>query len=321
MRACVYNDGKAVELPFADGARHFGAADLVWLHLDGRQSDVQGWLTAQDDIPDVARSALLAVETRPRSDLIAHGALINMRGLGATPEDDPDSLVSTRFWAEKGRVISVCFRSPLALARVIDDFLGGTIHDPGDLLSAFAMAITDDLDPEVATLGDSLDVIETKLAGKGVFALRRSVSALRSEAIGYRRFVVPQRQALEKLASAQVDWLDDDDRLHLREASDRFSRMAEELEAVRERAAIVHDELTDLHAEQMDGRSLLLSIYALVFLPLTFITGLFGMNVPIPYHDHPLAFWGITGVCFLIVVAGIAWFLGKRWINRDGSVE
>jgi zinc transporter len=97
--------------------------------------------------------------------------------------------------------------------------------------------------------------------------------------------------------------------------------MAEELEAVRERSAIVHDELTDLHAEAMDERSLAISVYALVFLPLTFITGLLGMNVPIPYHDDPAAFWWVLGLCVLITVAGLVWFLRKRWIRRIGSIE
>ncbi len=321
MHACLYNDGKATQLPFAQGVMHFGSAELLWLHLDGRETDVLAWLNAQGDIPDIARSALLAVETRPRSDVVGHGALINMRGLGKTPEDDPDALVSVRFWAEKGRVISVSFRSLLALDRVIDEFLGGSIKDPGDLLTAFSSAVTNDLDPEIAALGDELDGIEATLEGKAIYAIRRNVSELRSKAIHYRRFVVPQRQALEKLAGSQIDWLDDHDRLHLREASDRFSRMAEELEAVRERAAIVHDELTDLHAEQMDGRSLLLSIYALVFLPLTFITGLFGMNVPIPEQTDPMAFWIILAVCVIISLGGVIWFLSKRWVKSDGSVE
>ena len=177
------------------------------------------------------------------------------------------------------------------------------------------------LDPDVAELGDELDEVETMLETRGVFAMRRKVSALRSQAIGFRRFVTPQRQALEKLAGSQCGWLDDHDRLHLREASDRFARMAEELESVRERAAIVHEELTDLHAEKMDARSLLISIYALVFLPLTFITGLFGMNVPIPYHDDPRAFWVVLAVCVLITLGGLFWFFQRRWISRSDSFD
>src|SRR5690606_26919345 len=118
--------------------------------------------------------------------------------------------------------------------------------------------------------------------------MRRTITRVRSDAIQYRRFVAPQRQALERLATLDAGWLEEEDRLHLRDAADRFARMTEELEAVRERAALLHEQLTDLRAEQIDTRTLIISVVALVFLPLTFLTGLLGMNVAgIPYAHAP----------------------------------
>jgi zinc transporter len=322
MRAFLYSDSKATELPFAIGAAHFGTDELVWLHLDGRYEESQAWVDAQPDIPRIAKSALLAEETRPRSDVIGQGALVNLRGMGKTPEDDPDSLVSIRFWVEPGRVITICLHTSLAFDAVEAQFLSGKILDPGDLLTAFAMAITDELDPDVARLGDELDEIETQLGTKGLHHMRRRVSAIRSNAIGYRRFVAPQRQALERLAASSIAALDENDRLHLREASDRFARMAEELEAVRERAAIVHEELTDLRSEQIDGRGLVLSIAALIFLPLTFVTGVFGMNFDfMPLLHDTWGFWGTMIACLLITLVGLIWFVRHKWINRDGSID
>jgi zinc transporter len=316
MRAFLSNDGKAAELPFAEAAPQFGSAELVWLHLDGRQSDARRWIDTQGDIPELAREALRASETRPRSDVFGTGAIINLRGLGLTPEDDPDPLVSTRFWAERGRVISLTYRSPKALEPVVDAFLGGQIADPGDLISTFARTITNGLDPEISALGDAIDDIEARIDQDRTRATRRKVGRLRASAIGYRRFLVPQREALNRLAQSGADWLNGDDRLHLREAADRYARMAEELEAVRERATIVHDELTDLRAEQMDARALLISIVALIFLPLTFITGLLGMNVAgIPYAKEPWAFWGVVGFCLVIGIAVLAYFVRARWIR------
>jgi zinc transporter len=318
MRAFLFNDGKAAELPFAEGAVRFGEAGLVWLHLDGRNDAARSWLAAQDDIPSVARAALTASETRPRADVMAHGVLINLRGLGKTPDDDPDALVSIRCWAEEGRVVSLSYRTPVALDAMIDRFLGGEIADPGDLLSNFADATTDALDPDVAELGDALDACETDLDRRGIYEMRRNVSATRARAIAYRRFVAPQRQALERLAAASFDWFDDDDRLHLRDAADRAARMAEELEAVRERAALMHEELTDLRAEQMDARALWISVVAFIFLPLTFITGLLGMNVEgIPYADRPWAFWGVTILCFVVGLVVLAYFVRRHWISRN----
>ncbi len=325
MRAFVYSDSKAAELPFAEGAERAGEAELLWLHLDGREEEAQSWLDSQENIPQIVKSALLATETRPRCEFIGYGALVNLRGMGKTPEDDPDALVSTRFWVEEGRVTTLGMRSSLAFETVRDAFLSGQITDPGDLITAFAQAISDELDPAIARLGDELDGIEAHLEEGSLYSTRRKVSNIRSTAIGYRRFVSPQRTALEKLVGVPLPCLNDEDRLHLSDATDRFARMAEELESVRERAAVVHDELTDLRAEQMDGRGLLISIFAAVFLPLTFITGVFGMN----FVDMPLItgphnrewFWWTMGGCALIAVGGFIWFVRHKWINRDGSVE
>ena len=318
MRAFTIIDAKPLEMPFDEGAAQFDKAELVWLILDGRDPGAEVWIDAQEDIPQIARSALLASETRPRSDTIGQGAIINLRGLGKTPEDDPDALVSLRFWAETGRVILVTMRSPTALEIVADRFLSGHIRDPGDLLSAFADAITNGLDPDVANLGDALDECELKVEVANIHPTRREVTRVRARAIAFRRFVAPQRQALVQLAIAQLDWLDEDDRLHLREAADRAARMAEELESVRERAALMHEELTDRRSEQMDARALLISIVALVFLPLTFITGLLGMNVKgIPYAEQPWAFWGVTGICLFLALLVLGWFVRSHWISGD----
>ncbi len=318
MRVFTIIDAKPFEMPFDEGAAQFGTAALVWIVLDGRDPAVEAWIDAQQDIPLIARSALLASETRPRSNVIGHGALINFRGLGKTPDDDPDALVSLRFWAETGRVILVTFRSPTALDVVADRFLSGKIHDPGDLLSAFADAITDGLDPDVANLGDALDDCELKVEFANIHPTRREVTRVRARAIAFRRFVSPQRQALDRLATEPLDWLDEDDRLHLREAADRAARMAEELETVRERAALMHEELTDRRSEQMDARALLISIVALVFLPLTFITGLLGMNVKgIPYAEQSWAFWGVTGMCLFLALLVLGWFVRAHWISSD----
>lgn len=316
MRAFVYRDGTARELSFAEAIKIPRDGGLIWLHFDGRNADAVAWLRAQADIPPVAREAVLAHETRPRADVFGAGAVINLRGLGTTPDDDPDVLVSTRFWADKGRVISFGFRTALALEDLVQRFLAGTVQDPGDLLANFAQITSERLDPQVAGLGDAMDDCEVRVDSGSILATRHKVTDIRSQAISYRRFIAPQRQALERLAGAALDWLDEDDRLHLREAADRAARMTEELEAIRERAALIHEELTDRRAELIDTRSLIIAIAALIFLPVTFVTGLLGMNVEgIPFANEPWAFWGVVAFCGVIGLAVLGWFVKARWLR------
>lgn len=295
-------------------AAAWGPATFVWMHLDADAPETLTWLRDKAKLGEFVVRALVATETRPRCEQIGPGALINLRGLASEP-DGVDELVSIRIWAERGRVISAARHALRALPLVCEKMTAGKILDPGDLISALAVAITEELDPDVADLGDRLDECELALDANRAFTLRRRIARIRATAIGYRRFVVPERQALEKLATLECDWLDERDRLHLTEAADRFARMGEELESIRERAALMHEQITDLRAEQIDTRSLLISVLALVFLPLTFLTGLYGMNVPLPWQNEPWAFDIILGICVAVALGGVAYFTKKRWFR------
>lgn len=314
--ARLVGDGPLRPIDPAEAAAYDGPG-FVWVHVEGGDGGNLELLRNYDDIPDIAANALVATETRPRCDRIEDGAIVNLRGDAAEKSADADRLASIRFWVRGGRVNSVTRRPIAAMETVVAQAEAGKILDPGDLIAAFARAISRELDPQVADLGDTLDDCETELSPRNIYRLRRVIAEIRSEAIAFRRFVAPDRDALATLSNLEVDWLAKDDRLHIREAADRFARMAEELEAVRERASLLHEQLIDMRAEQIDGRALLISIVALIFLPLTFITGLFGMNVAsIPIADVPGAFWYITALCVAIALAIAGWFARKSWLRR-----
>ena len=300
----------------AEEAVSYQGPGFLWVHIDAADDDALAILKVPEDIPDIAANALIATETRPRCDRIEEGALVNLRGLAAAGVEYSDRLVSVRLWVRNGKVNSVT-RRPLAATAVVRERMeAGEILDPGDLVAGFARAISKQLDPEVAALGDTLDDCETDLQPGNVYGFRKTITRIRADAIAYRRFVAPDHDALETLASLNFDWLAEEDRLHIREAADRFARMTEELEAVRERAALLHEQLTDMRAEQLDQRSLILSIVALIFLPLTFVTGLLGMNVSgIPYADEPWAFWGVIAFCVAIGLPIIVYFARKHWLR------
>ena len=314
--ALLVAGGEIRRMSIEEGAAYHGPG-FLWLHLEGRDEHDLSFLKAQGDIPPVAANALIATETRPRCDLIEDGAIVNLRGPGDCDPLDSDRLVSIRLWVTRDRVTSLSRRTLSATALVTAKAEAGKIRDPGDLVAAFAWAISTQLDPEVSALGDRLDDVESDLESSHLYRLRREITAVRSDAIGYRRFVAPDRDALNTLAALEFDWLADEDRLHIVEAADRFARMAEELEAVRERAALLHEQITDLRAEQVDQRALYISIVAFIFLPLTFITGLLGMNVEgIPYADAAWAFWGVAAFCVAVGIVVFAWFYWRHWLKR-----
>lgn len=290
--------------------------DFLWVHLNTNDDHAQQWLNDEVQAPEYILTSLTTTESRPRCEAVGEGAFLNLRGRSTEELDTSDFLASIRMWATAGRVVSLTRMPLVAVDAVVKLVEEGRITDPGDLISDMATAITTDLDPRVAELGDELDDCEEALDADRVFELRRTVTKVRVAAIGYRRFLSPQRQALERLADLPCDWLHDDDRLHLKLAADRAARMAEELESIRERAALTHEALTDLRSEQLDIRSLTISVAAMVFLPLTFLTGLLGMNVQgIPYSDRPWAFDAVCAICAAMAVGITLYFVRTHWFR------
>lgn len=314
-RNFIVSGGEARAVSRDEATKAIGTADLVWVHLDGSNDDALAWLRAQG-LVDVVINALVATETRPRTEAMETGAILNLRGFAVASEITPDMLASIRIWATQGLVISLTLRELSALKAVDEAIAAGLVLDPGDLVCVLATAITNQLDPDVADLGDTLDDCEEMFTAENAFTMRRIVAKTRAKAIAYRRFIAPQRAALEKLARIEAGWLSEEDRLHLGEAADRAARMAEEMEAIRERSALMQDQLTDLRAELIDTRSLVISVVALVFLPLTFLTGLIGMNVEgIPFAQEPWAFGAITAICLAVAASIAIYFIRAKWFR------
>jgi zinc transporter len=262
-----------------------------------------------------ARTRRAGAARRPRATPLADGALVNLRGVNRSPDADPDDLVSIRLWAEGARVITVSFRSVFAVEDLRAVVEQGKVRDAGDLIAQLAEVLTGRLDTVIADLGEVVDGLEENIVEEDIADMRARIGRVRRTAIGLRRYISPQREALSALIAGRFPWLADDDRVFLGEAANRVTRMIEELDSVRERAAILNDQLTDIRAEKVAERTLVLSVASAVFLPLTFFTGLLGMNVSgIPASDSPYAFAAVALFC-LALGAGLWTWLVRREIG------
>jgi len=161
---------------------------------------------------------------------------------------------------------------------------------------------------------DYVDSIEEELVSSSSYDLRNKISAVRRVVISLRRYLAPQRDALQQMNQTKVSWLTESDRQNLREVTDRLPRYIEDLDSARDRAAVAQEELSNRLAEQMNNRMYLLSIVAAVFLPLGFLTGLLGINVGgMPGAENPWACWIVSGFMTITVAIQLWLFKRKNW--------
>lgn len=289
---------------------------FTWVHLHLHDEGAKKWLD-ESGVDLAVLSALTADETRPRCQSHADGILLNLRGVNLNPGAEPEDMISIRMWIEKDRIISVWLR-PLFAVQDLYEAIGRNLapHTPGELVARLSLRLADRAEPVVAALNERIDDMEDQSLTASRPVSRKELSDVRLMAVLMRRYMFPQRDALTTFEIEDVDWLTTHDRAKIREASDRITRLAEDLDAIRDRAQIVHEQIMDQRAETMNRQMLILAIVAAIFLPLGLLTGLLGINVGgIPGATSPYAFWIVSG---LLVVLGVfqIWLFRKLMLNR-----
>ncbi len=284
----------------------------LWVHLDHSAEAAGDWLREASGLRPLIQEALLAEETRPRCLAVDEGILLNLRGVNLNPGSDPEDMVSIRLWLEKDRVVSTRHRRLMAVEDMRQALAKGHgPQDAGALAVMLAECLTARMDPVLDALQDQLDALEDTIITALSRELRSDLAELRRQTIMLRRYIAPQREALRKLAAEEVDWLPQRRRDRLMEISDRVTRYMEDLDVIRDRASVINDELANRLAERMDRTMYLLSLVTLIFLPLTVISGMLGMNVGgIPGGNIP---WAFAAACaFFAVIAGFEIWLLRR---------
>ncbi len=284
-----------------------------WLRFE-KTPDSDAWLMANLD-PVVAQ-ALTQDETRPRCTHHKDGIILILRGVNLNPGADPEDMVSVRLWLESNRVISVGRRKLLAITDLANEIEHGDgARSLGAFVASLAYILTERMEPVITDLSERADDLEEASLDMARNTPQSEIAELRRTAIFLRRYIAPQKDALNRLSTDTSPIINENTRINLREAADRVTRLVEELDAVRERCAVLHDQLAERRAEEMNKNMFVLSIVAAIFLPLSFLTGLLGVNVGgIPGANSPYAF---LVLCLLMVGVGVAIaFIFKRlkWI-------
>lgn len=304
---------EALKPPVDLGGAQSPGDPFAWIHVHRDDPDCLTIL-AETGLDEFVAEALLAQETRPRCTVHRDGVVLNLRGVNLLEGAQIEDMISVRFWIDRTRVVGVWLRPLYAVADVMAAIdRGAAPVSSGDLVARLALRLADRMEPVIAGEHERIDVLEERLDTEEIEAARKELADVRHEAIILRRFIAPQRDALTTLAIEDLSWLGDHDRARIREAADRTTRILEELEAVRERAALVHDQLMEKRAEQMNRYTLVLSVVAAIFLPLGLITGLLGINVGgIPGAEAGYAFWA---VCAMLVGIGVVQLAIFKWIK------
>jgi zinc transporter len=254
---------------------------------------------------------------RPRCTQFGDGLLVILRAINSNPGLEPDDMVYVHIWVEAGRVITLR-RYPLVGIRYIRRNLSYGVGptSSGSMLDELCSTVMDRIHDTIMNMEDVLDDVEDNImADNFTDNLMGDISESRRQLSTIRRYLAPQRDALESLPRQTVTWLNKDMRFRLRETAARQVRCLEDIDNLRERCAINIDEINSKRNEENQRNMYMLSVLAAFFLPMTFVTGLLGANVGgIPLAVHPNGFAIVTVTMIVLGAAMVVWFKRLRWL-------
>ncbi|HEU5214000.1 MAG TPA: magnesium transporter CorA family protein [Gaiellaceae bacterium] len=169
--------------------------------------------------------------------------------------------------------------------------------------------------PILDKIGFKLEQIDESIGeDEGARELVTDIHKVKQEIISYRKIIKPQRPTLRQL-ERQIDrFLPEELELFFDDLVDASERIWDLLDNYKEVVEALEDTNESLISHQQNDILYVLTIFSVVMLPLTFLTGFFGMNVHFPGFDTWGAFWGSLGLMAVAIVGMLAFFRLKRWL-------
>jgi len=282
---------------------------ITWRNMNWRDPACVDWVLNDSALPESTAHALLSENTRPRSFTDAHGNLVLiLRVVNAKAASLEERLISLRMVISSTCIISLCAFQPLSLHRFGEQLKVGALNqDIAGLMTLLLEFILDEINEAVADLSAELESIEE---ADSIGAMNERISSARRAAGQLQRYLLPQRAVLSQIRQ-QRDWFGAPElQAAWRELGNSLQLNLEEVEMALSRLLILQDEQRAILNEKNNRTLYLLSLVTFFFLPLSFLTGFLGMNIPFPWQESAAAFWAVLSLVLALLIS--QWLLIRR---------
>lgn len=187
---------------------------------------------------------------------------------------------------------------------------------PAALLHRIVDAMVDHYRPEVDRLEDRLDMLETEIFARPGAKMAKEILKFKADVSSLRRVVLPQRDVVGRLARREFPIISETLAYRFRDVHDHLVQLVDEAMFFQDRVTSLLDAHLSQVSNQLNGVMKVLTIIATLFMPLTVLTGMYGMNVPLPHlpGGDEAQFWWILGIMLTLSIGMLAFFRSRRWL-------
>lgn len=296
------------------------AGMVTWIDIDGLADiTLLNQLRERFDLHPLLLEDVLNTEHRPKIEEYQNALFIVAKMISLHEETRELETEQISFVLGKDYVISFQERPGDVLEPIRDRIrhaTGRVRRKSADyLVYALLDVIVDNYFAVVEDVGDRIEKLETGASARANNAFLLELQELRGLLIRLSRYVLPMRELAGRMNTMQVELINKDTRRYINDVQDHTVYIAESITMFRDMLANLEN---TCHA-QINGRMAqvmrLLTVISTIFIPLTFIVGIYGMNFDhMPELHWRFGYFGVMGFMLVISVAMLLWFRRKRWL-------
>ena len=296
-----------------------GSGVWVWVDLNSPTPEEARILTDVFKFHDLAVEDALSEIHHPKVDSYGDYLYLILHGIDFRESEhcfktqDVDFFLGEQFLVTVHPGHSRSLTEMRDVCRRNDRALG---EGPAALMHRIVDTMVDHYRPEIDKLNDRLDKLEEEIFEQPNVNLARQILNFKADISSLRRVVLPQRDAVARLGRREFPLISEPMAYRFRDVHDHLVRLVDEAIFFQDRVTSLLDAHLSMVSNRLNSVMKVLTIIATIFMPLTVLTGMWGMNVPLPHlpGGEPAQFWWIAGLMLALSAVMLWYFRKQRWI-------
>ncbi|OPY35568.1 MAG: Magnesium transport protein CorA [Methanoregula sp. PtaU1.Bin051] len=291
----------------------------TWINIDGL-SDISliEQIGKSYDIHPLIIESILNTEQRPKMEDLGTYIYVNLKMLQYLEPAHKVKIEQVSLIIGKNYVIS--FQEDVGdvfdpvRERIRKD---GKIRKYGTDYLAYALidAVVDNYFAVMESLGEQVEVLEEALVSNPSREMLLNIHTLKTDMIYLRKSVWPLREVISGLERSDNDLIRDPTRIYLRDVYDHTIQVIDTIETFRDMVSGMIDIYLSGMSMRLNEVMKVLTLIATIFIPLTFIVGIYGMNFEyMPELSHPYGYYGVWIIMILVTGTMLLYFHKRQWI-------
>jgi len=288
-----------------------------WVDVEAPIAEELTPLAKRYGLHPLAIEDALHLDQRPKLEEYPGHLFVVLHAFQAASADPADlALIEQHFFIGPDWVITVHERHARAIdeavRRFTSDPAGTFARGPDFIAYCIADGLADQNFPILDALADELEELEDKIFEHAEPSQLQRVFGLKRALVTLRRILSPQRDVVGMLSRRGLPNIQERTTLYFRDIYDHLVRIYEQIDAERDLLTGALEAYLSAIANRTNDITKQLTIFATIFLPLSFVTGFFGQNFP--QVAWPPLFWVMMGTVIAVPLVLWWWFWRKGWI-------